>query len=672
MHRCGGWRRLTRRSRSRRRWSGSTCRSKRTFSRRRETWPPTENCGPVSPFWGARGGPSVRIIRDWVWEGVTESVRFRHKLSIVLVGLALVPLIGAGLIVQALLTRDAVRTVDAKLSIGAAGAAAAYRSQQVVAQTVAVQLALSSVPPGYTVALADDKGTFAGSVPAGPVWQAKAELVPHIDERRVIVSMPLNDELLLRVAAQSPLPDGVDLALASAGHVIASPDGLSGDLSGFAPGQAASDGSIGDSAVRAQAVRVGGPGKAMTEMVANYPTGRISDRIDALRLKLLVGLVAALALLAADRISRALSQLSQRALALVRLQTPLPPSHGDELEELNVALDTMSSELTHRMTELEGERARLKTTVARYGETLAATHDLRVLLGGVLELAVQATKARGGRLLLYDPQNGEATEQVRLGTARGSRTDLPMVVQVGRGIEGEALQAQEPRSSASPRALLAVPIVRERALLGCFTVVDAEGGVFGSDDVETLSGLAVQAGVAIENARLHRAVEQQAITDDLTGLANRRQFYEVLGREFERAHRFDTPLSLVMLDIDDFKRVNDTHPMKHLAGDAVLRSVAMAISGHIRDIDLAARYGGEEFAVLLPQTDHEGAVNLAERLRTAIAERLVSFGGEDDIGVTASFGVASGPDLDQTQLDLIAAADNALYASKREGKNRVT
>jgi diguanylate cyclase (GGDEF)-like protein len=609
-----------------------------------------------------------------------------------------VPLIGAGLIVQALLTRDAVRTVDAKLSIGAAGAAAAYRSQQVVAQTVAVQLAsrpdvarafrdrdasqldLSSVPPGYTVALADDKGPFAGSVPAGPVWQAKAELVPHIDDRRVIVSMPLNDELLLRVAAQSPLPDGVDLALASAGHVIASPDGLSGALSGFTPGQAASDGSIGDADVRAQTVRVGGPGppKVVTEMVANYPTGRIDDRIDALRLKLLVplallaGLVAALALVAADRISRALSQLSQRALALVRLQTPLPPSQGDELEELNVALDTMSSELTHRMTELEGERARLKTTVARYGETLAATHDLRVLLSGVLELAVQATKARGGRLLLYDTQNGEATEQVRLGTARGSRTDLPMVVQVGRGIEGEALQAQEPRSSASPRALLTVPIVRERALLGCFTVVDAEGGVFGPDDVETLSGLAVQAGVAIENARLHRAVEQQAITDDLTGLANRRQFYEVLGREFERAHRFGTPLSLVMLDIDDFKRVNDTHPMKHLAGDAVLRSVAMAISGHIRDIDLAARYGGEEFAVLLPQTDHEGAVNLAERLRAAISERLVSFGGEDEIAVTASFGVASGPDLDQTQLDLIAAADNALYASKREGKNRVT
>src|SRR3954451_1325714 len=463
MHRYGGLQSWKPRSRARPRWSANTCRSKRTSSRPRGTWPPTENWRPVSPFWGARGGPRAHIIRDWVWEGVTESVRFRHKLSIVLVGLALVPLIGAGLIVQALLTRDTVRSVDAKLSIGAAGAAAAYRSQQVVAQTVAVQLAsrpdvaaafrnrdasqldLSSVPPGYSVALVDDKGTFAGSVPAGPVWKASAELVPHVDGRRVIVSMPLNDELLLRVAAQSPLPDGVDLALASDGHVIASPDGLNGELSGFAPEQAASDGSIGDAGVRAQAVRVGGPGNALTEMVANYPTGRINDRIDALRLKLLVplallaGLVAALALLAADRISRALSQLSQRALALVRLQTPLPPSHGDELEELNVALDTMSSELTHRMTELEGERARLKTTVARYGETLAATHDLRVLLGGVLELAVQATKARGGRLLLYDTQNGEATEQVRLGTARGSPPGPPLGGGGGRGSEGGGL-----------------------------------------------------------------------------------------------------------------------------------------------------------------------------------------------------------------------------------------
>jgi diguanylate cyclase (GGDEF)-like protein len=621
-------------------------------------------------------------------------VRFRHKLSIVLVGLALVPLVGAGLIVQALLTRDQIRSVDAKLSDGAAGAAAAYRAQMVVAQTLAAQMAgrpdvarafrsrdaaavdLSAVPPGFVVALADDRGIFAGSQPAGVVWSTTAQLMPPSHDRRVIVTLPLDSQLMLRVQDQSPLAGGVDLALVVGGRVVASLGNVTGAVSGLRAGQA-TDAHIGGSAVRAQAVDVQGPNRP-AQLVADYPSSSISDRIDAVRLKLLIplallaGLVAALAFLAADRISRALGQLSQRALALVRTETPLPQHRGDEFEQLNVALDTMSGQLSDRMMELEGERARLKTTLARYGETLAATHDLRALMGAVLETAVQATKARGGRLLLYDAERGEATEQVRMGTARGSRADLPMVVPAGRGIEGEALLAQQPRSAAAPRALVAVPILREQTVLGVVTVVDPQDGAFGPDDVETLAGLAVQAGVAIENARLHRAVEQQAVTDELTGLANRRQFYEVLGREFERAHRFGTPLSLVLLDIDDFKRINDTHPMKHLAGDAVLGAVAAAIAGHTRDIDLAARYGGEEFAVLLPQTDREGAVNLAERLRVDIAERLVSFGGEEGLSVTASFGVASGPLEDQTQLDLIAAADNALYASKRAGKNRVT
>ena len=622
-------------------------------------------------------------------------MRFRHKLSIVLVGLAVVPLVAAGLIVQALLARDEVRTVDSQLSIGAAAGAAAYRSQLAVAQTLARQLAgrpdigaafarhkagagvLSGVPAGFVVALADDRGVFAGSLPAGSAWRSVAQLLPARHDRRVVVSVPLDSGLLLRVQQQSSIPEGVGLALVSDGRVTAGTNGTSGAVRGLRTGRA-SDARAGSQSVRAEAVPVQGPAGQSTELVAVYPRGRIDDHINSVRLKLLIplallaGLVAAVALLAADRISRALAQLSRRAATLVRSDAPLPEPGGDELEQLNGALDTMSSQLADRIWDLETERGRLKTTLARYGETLAATHDLRALLGAVLETALQVTRARGGRLLLYNPQRGEATEQVRLGTARGSRADLPMVVPAGRGLEGEALRSQEPRSATSPRAVLAVPIMREQTLLGLVTVVDPEDGAFESGDVETLAGLAVQAGVAIENARLHRAVERQAITDDLTGLANRRQFYEALGREFERAHRFGTPLSLILLDVDDFKRINDAHPMKHLAGDAVLRAVADAVAGHTRDIDLAARYGGEEFAVLLPQTDHEGAVRLAERLRLAVAEREVEFAGAATVSVTASFGVASGPIDGQTQLDLIAAADNALYQSKREGKNRVT
>jgi diguanylate cyclase (GGDEF)-like protein len=623
--------------------------------------------------------------------GVIRSVRFRHKLSIVLVGLALVPLVGAGLIVQALLIRNETTKVDSKLASGAAAASASYHAQLVGAQSVAMQLAsrpdvarafrrrdgsdlnLADVPNGYLVALADAKGTFAGSEPSGPAWQTSAELVPSTGGRRVIVSVPLDGSLVSRIAEAGPIPEGVDVSLVTDDTAVGAPGGVAGPVDGVSKGDPV-DATIGDQRVRAEAIGVEGP--AGTQLIASYPLPRLDDRIDSIRLRVLLpmailaGLVATVALFAADRISRVITDLSGRALALVDASAE-PVARGDEFDELNSALDTMSTELTSRRTELEGERARLKTTLARYGETLAATHDQRALLEAVLDTAVQATRARGGRLLLYDSTNGEASEEVRMGTARGSRADLPMVVTAGVGIEGEALATGRPQVATVPRAVLVVPIHREKTLLGVITVVDPEDGSFGSDDVETLAGLAAQTGVAVENVRLHLVVKKQAITDELTGLANRRQFYEVLGREFERSQRFSTPLSLIMFDIDDFKRVNDTHPMKHLAGDAALRTVADEISGLTRDIDLDARHGGEEFAILLPQTDLSGGVQLAERLREAIESRQIPF-GDQPISVTASFGVACMPEDTTTLIDLISAAENRMYNSKRNGKNRVT
>jgi diguanylate cyclase (GGDEF)-like protein len=618
-------------------------------------------------------------------------VRFRHKLSIVLVGLALVPLVGAGLIVQALLARDEVEQVDTKLAAGAAGAATAYTAQLNSASLLAAQIAgrpdvarafrlgdrsavtLGDLPEGFRVALVDDRGVLLGSLPKGPAWTTTAELVPPIRHRRVIVWIPLGTQLLARVVESIPTAESVGVALVVDGRAIAGIAAPSGPASDLQPGTT-TDATIGGTEVRAQAVRVAGPdGEAL--IVTTYPKARITDRIDSLRLRLLIplallaGLVVVFALLAADRISRALTDLSQRALGLVRSDHTPPPSGGDELQELGAALDTMSSELTERMSELENERARLKSTLTRYGETLAATHDMRALLSAVLETAMQATNARGGRLLLYAPDRGDATEQVRMGTARGSRADLPMVVSAGSGMEGMVLTTTEPQVSSSPRPMVAVPIEREHKLLGVLTVVDHEEGEFLRDDVETLAGLANQAGVAIENARLHLQVEQQAITDPLTGLANRRQFFDTLEREFERAQRFGTPLSLIMLDIDNFKQMNDVRG--HLAGDAVLHGTAGTIEGLIREIDLAARYGGEEFGVLLPQTNLEGAKNLAERLREAVSLRVVMFGEDQINGVTASFGVASGPRTNADHLDLVARADAALYRAKRAGKNRV-
>jgi diguanylate cyclase (GGDEF)-like protein len=619
-------------------------------------------------------------------------MRFRHKLSIVLVGLAIVPLAATGVLVGALLQHDQVTRVDNRIAVSAASAEQVYRAEQAQAQNLAGKLARRKdvqfafapgarpltelplpVPAGMAAALvrANGKPVF-GNAPPGPAWKASAvyhDKKTHKKIGEVDVYVRLGPTLVHEITTAAPPSDPVEIALVAAGKAVASTNSAVGPVSGLRVG--AGNANVAGADVRADAINIPITSGAPAFIVATYPSATLSNAIDSQRLRILVpllllGLVlVGGAIFAADRISRALTELAGRAAGLTRGRPA-----GDELTQLGATIDEISTELTSRMGELEAERGRFKETLQRYGETLAATHDLNALVGAVLDTAVQATRARGGRLLLYDAERGEAIEQSRIGTARGLRSDLPVVVAAGDGLEGEALATHEPRVSQVPRAVLAVPILREHHLLGLVTAIDPEEGAFSDEDVEALSALALQAGVAIENARLHRVVERQAVTDALTGLANRRQFYEVLGREYERAQRFGQPVSLILLDIDDFKLINDSRG--HLAGDAVLHSVAATLAEVIREIDLASRYGGEEFAVLLPQTGPDGAANLAERLRSEIAARSIRFGTEEITGVTASFGVAAGPVNEQTQIDLIASADAALYQAKREGKNHVT
>jgi diguanylate cyclase (GGDEF)-like protein len=180
--------------------------------------------------------------------------------------------------------------------------------------------------------------------------------------------------------------------------------------------------------------------------------------------------------------------------------------------------------------------------------------------------------------------------------------------------------------------------------------------------------LAAQASIALDNARLHGVVKRQAVTDELTGLANRRSFREQLETELSRAERFGNPVSLVVADLDDFKLVNDH--FGHQAGDDVLRAFADILRGRIRSVDLAARLGGEEFSILLPETGLDGAEALAESLRIAVAELAVPV-DSSEVRVTASFGVAAFPQT-HTADELMTAADLALYRAKRRGKNRVS
>ena len=590
-------------------------------------------------------------------------MRFRYKLSIMFVVLALVPLVAAALLVSTLVARNQTSNVDGRLNAAVTGGLAAYKGQLRQAADTASAFAarpevsralagkldpakvVSKRPGGLYLQLLRAGTVLAGTPPPGPAWRVPVAVGSKAKGRQLVAWLPINGALLRSLAGPFVRAPQVELELVSGGRVVAATDGRTGPAPALPVGRAA-DVSLAGVGQRVQAVNLPGVANGHTALVASYPSASLNDAIDSRRLHLLVPLaiaalgVAAAAFLAAGRISQALTELSARARTLLRAGSQPPP--GDELSELGAVIDHMTTELSTRVDELEAERARVKETLHRYGDTLAATHDLDALVNAVLDTAVQATRGRGGRLLLYDSETGQATELARIGTAIGSRTDLPMTVSAGLGLEGVALSEMAPRSAVTPRPVLAAPIVREDELLGLVTVVDPEGGRFGPGDVETLAGLAVQAGVAIENARLHRVVEQQAVTDALTGLANRRQFYDVLGREYERAQRFGQELGLILLDIDDFKHINDT--LGHLAGDAVLHAVGQTVLGLIREIDVAARYGGEEFAILLPQTGREGAAQLAQRLRSAIAERDIQFAGETVDGVTASFGVAAGPE----------------------------
>ena len=211
--------------------------------------------------------------------------------------------------------------------------------------------------------------------------------------------------------------------------------------------------------------------------------------------------------------------------------------------------------------------------------------------------------------------------------------------------------------------------------IGTLCVWDKQPRRLNAQQRELLTGLARQA-MALLELRENESLLTQALlraqrlasVDMLTGLLNRRVLYERLAHEIERSRRYGTPLSLIMIDLDNFKMINDR--LGHAAGDCVLRSVGEIISTGSRASDIAGRYGGEELCVVLPQTSTEGARVFAESLRDQIAGAAIAL-GEQMIKVTASFGVAALEDGQTTLEQLLAAADVALYSAKRNGRNRV-
>jgi diguanylate cyclase (GGDEF)-like protein len=217
-------------------------------------------------------------------------------------------------------------------------------------------------------------------------------------------------------------------------------------------------------------------------------------------------------------------------------------------------------------------------------------------------------------------------------------------------------------------SLLFAPLHMGEEVIGCISAQSYTADTYTHEDLLLLEMFASYAATALSNAGMFQQLQQMAITDSLTNLYNRRYFYEVFEKEFARSLRYKREMSVILLDLDYFKQVNDCYG--HLAGDRVLAEVARRVQSCVRSIDTVGRYGGEEFTALLPETSQRSALAVAERIRSQVSSQPVTV-GDQHISVTISAGVASLQQDTSSVDELLARADAAMYLSKRLGRDGV-
>ena len=236
-----------------------------------------------------------------------------------------------------------------------------------------------------------------------------------------------------------------------------------------------------------------------------------------------------------------------------------------------------------------------------------------------------------------------------------------------KNIEYEKRFRRANRKGYIGRSFMVVPIKLEERLIGVLNVADKKSSlnreeVFTEIDLKILCAVAREVAVAVENVKLYKELNFLTVTDPLTQIFNYRHFSQTLDFELKRLHRVQENLALIMMDVDDFKSYNDT--FGHLEGDTLLKEISKILKSHLRETDIVCRYAGDEFAIILPNTDAEGARNVAEKVREMISKHLFKR------KVTASLGVAVYCDQ-LNQREFIMKADQALYQAKEEGRNKV-
>lgn len=381
----------------------------------------------------------------------------------------------------------------------------------------------------------------------------------------------------------------------------------------------------------------------------------------------------------------------ERSLGVLTVVGQAGHQFGAEDPALLVAIGRQVAMALENASLYADSRRKVKEFEALYqlGQTMTSTFNLQDILTRISQTVSTLLRAQAMSLMLLSPDgrslstvagynlSEEAFQVVEMLRTRQELSPSLVAVRERHPVAIADLSADtvygawgQAALERGYRSLLAIPLIAQDRALGCMNLYLTERHDFDADEIQLLTTFATQAAISIENARLFEETRQLAITDELTGLANHRQFYQQLAREVRRAQRYKRPLTLLMLDLDHFKQYNDK--FGHLAGDQALRETAEVLRRNARDVDILARYGGEEFAIILPETDLERALIHAERARAAIATH--GFRGKDSDpqgDLTVSIGVATLTPAIRKIEELVHDADQALYRAKAQGRNRL-